>query len=476
MHYQLKIPGAYLAGTLNVYSPYDGELVGSVETIDEKGVDQALKNAATIFRDRKKWLPAKDRIAILEKVVMLMQEQSGQLVKLAIAEGGKPYRDTAAELDSAIESIKLCAECIRTEQGQEIPMGINQESLNKLAFTHLEPLGPVVAMSAFYHPLLAVAHQIGPAVASGCPIIIKPAKDTPLSTFALADIFFAAGLPNLWCQPIMVSDTATSAKLVADQRVAFFSFIGKADLGWLLRSNLAPGTRCALEHGGPTPVIIARDSDPKQSIKLLAKGGYYHAGQNSISVQKVFAHRSMAKKIALQLAEFAEKMTLGDPASQTTDIGPIIRAKEVERIEEWINEALLEKGEVISGGKIASGNIFQPTVLFNPTDNCTISQREVLGPVICVYEYDQLDHAVERINDQSFAFQASIITQNLDTALYAYKNLNASAVMINEHSAFRTNWMPFAGLQQSGYQTWGIPFSYRSMHYEKTLVINSKNL
>ncbi len=476
MHYQIKVPGAESAGIIEVFSPYDGKPVGSVECIDAKGAEIALQNMVQVFGDRKKWLPAHERIAILERAALTMEAHSGQLIATAIAEGGKPYSDTKVELLRAIDSIKICIECIRSERGTEIPMQLNPASMNRLAFTHREPIGPVLAVSAFNHPLNLIVHQVAPAIAAGCPVIIKPARETPLSAFALVDIFHQSGLPIAWCQPVMIEGNKVTEQLVADKRVAFFSFIGSAEVGWRLRSKLAPGTRCTLEHGGVAPVIIGEDADLDRILPLMAKGGFYHAGQVCVSVKRIYAHRSIARKAATGLGLLAGRMTIGDPSDAITDIGPLIRHEEVERVESWVNEAIAENAELITGGKRLSSSLYRPTVLFNPSVHSKVSQQEIFGPVICVYEYDNIDEAIEQANALPYAFQAAIATQNIDTALYAFKHLAASTVLINDHTAFRVDWMPFAGLRESGYGTGGIPYTFRDMQIEKMAVFHSVSL
>ncbi|MEQ1528749.1 MAG: aldehyde dehydrogenase family protein [Methylococcales bacterium] len=476
MHYPIKVPGAEAAGIIEVFSPYDRKPVGSVECIDAKGAELALKNMADVFRDRKSWLPAHERIAILERAVLTIQARSEQLIATAIDEGGKPYSDTKVELLRAIDSIQIAIGCIRSERGSEIPMQLNPVSMNRLAFTHREPIGSVVAVSAFNHPLNLIVHQVAPAIAAGCPVIIKPARETPLSAFTLVDIFHQSGLPVAWCQPVMIDDNSVTEQLVTDKRVDFFSFIGSAEIGWMLRSKLAPGTRCSLEHGGIAPVIIAKDADLDKILPLMAKGGFYHAGQVCVSVKRIYAHQSIARKVATDLGILAEHMTVGNPADAGTDIGPLIRHEEVDRVESWVNEAIAEKAELISGGKRLSLSLYQPTVLFNPSVQSKVSQLEIFGPVICVYEYDNIDEAIEMANSLPYAFQAAIATQNIDTALYAFKHLAASTVMINDHTAFRVDWMPFAGLRESGYGTGGIPYTIRDMQVEKMVVFHSPSL
>ncbi len=476
MHYQIQVANAHPAGITDIFSPYDGRLVGSVETLDSSGVEQALQNMVAVFNDRKQWLPAHERIAILERAAILMAERSEQLINLAVAEGGKPYSDTHVELIRAIDGIKICIGCIRSEHGSEIPMQLNPASMNRLAFTHREPIGPVVAISAFNHPLNLIVHQVAPAIASGCPIIIKPAEKTPLSAFALVDIFHEAGLPKAWCQPVAVESIALAEQLATDRRIAFFSFIGSAAVGWMLRSKLAPGTRCALEHGGAAPVIVAEDADLDAILPLLAKGGFYHAGQVCVSVQRIYAHRAIAQSVAERLAILADNMKNGDPADKLTDIGPLIRHSEVDRVENWIDAALQEKATLMTGGKRLSDSLYQASVLLNPSEHSKVSQQEIFGPVICVYDYETLDDAIRRANALPYAFQAAVATKNIDTALYVYKHLAASTVMINDHTAFRVDWMPFAGLRESGYGTGGIGYSYRDMQIEKMMVFHSAAL
>ena len=287
-HIELMIPGASASGTpLEVTAPYDNALLATVATADALAVEQALTTAYGLFLDRSKWLSKQRRISILQKTALLMKEQRDELALAAAEEGGKPLIDSEVEVDRAIDGVHNCIECLRTATGREIPMGVNAASVNRLAMTRHEPIGVVVAVSAFNHPLNLIVHQVGPAIASGCPVIVKPAEDTPLSCFRFVEILREAGLPEAWCQPLVVGELEVATQLVTDARVGFFSFIGSARVGWMLRSQLAPGARCALEHGGAAPVIVAADADLEKTLPALAKGGFYHAGQVCGSVQRV---------------------------------------------------------------------------------------------------------------------------------------------------------------------------------------------
>ena len=257
MHELMLETSRPVAGTIPVTSPFDGRELDQVETGGVEHVDDALRTAYELFRDKPRWLPVPERLEILNRAADLMRSQIEELTLLAASEGGKPYNDSKVEVIRAVDGVRLCAETLRTYAGSVIPLGTTQASSGRLAFTQKEPIGVVVAVSAFNHPLNLIVHQVGPAVAAGCPSIVKPAADTPLSCLRFVEILREAGLPNAWCQAIVTDDRDTAEKLVTDPRVGFFSFIGSARIGWMLRSKLAPGTRCALEHGGAAPAILA---------------------------------------------------------------------------------------------------------------------------------------------------------------------------------------------------------------------------
>lgn len=465
-----------VSGKLDVLAPFNHQRLGQVETVNGEGVDHALKVAHACFQDRANWLDAATRIAILERATAILTERAEAIAISAAEEGGKPLIDSEVEVARAIDGLKSCVDSLRLQHGREVPMGLNAASANRLAVTRHEPIGVVVAVSAFNHPVNLIVHQIGPAIAAGCPVIIKPAEDTPLSCFRIVRILREAGLPEQWCQALVTDSHDSTERLVTDPRVGFFSFIGSARVGWMLRSKLAPGTRCALEHGGAAPVIVAEDADLESTLPALAKGGFYHAGQVCVSVQRIFAHRSIAKKLADQLADLARTMKVGDPVLPDTEVGPLIRPHEVGRIHDWVQEASEQGTEILCGGNPVKDTCYEPTVLFDPPPDITLSCNEIFGPVVAIYPYDDLESAVKQANALPYAFQAAVFSQDLDTALYCYQQLEASAVMVNDHTAFRVDWMPFAGLKQSGLGVGGIPYTFEDMQIEKMLVIHSKGL
>lgn len=456
-----------------VTAPFDGAFIQNVPAADADTVEKALATAYGLYRNRAGWIPKHKRIEILRKAAEIIKERREDLALQAAREGGKPLPDSLVEIDRAADGVENCVEVIRAEAGHVIPMGVNAASVGRMAFTQYEPIGVVVAVSAFNHPFNLIVHQVAPAIATGCPVIVKPAEATPISCFNFVSILREAGLPEEWCQVVVPENRQISTSLVTDPRVAFFSFIGSAKVGWSLRSQLAPGARCALEHGGAAPVIYAADADPAASLPLLAKGGFYHAGQVCVSVQRVFADAKVADQVAGGLAELGAKMKVGDPTLADTEVGPIIKKAEADRIEEWINEAVDGGAKLVTGGKRLSDSLIQPTVLLNPPAKARVSQMEIFGPVICVYSYDKMDDALAQANSLPVSFQAAVFTKSLDTALYAYKHLDGTAIMVNDHTAFRVDWMPFAGARQSGHGVGGIPYTIHEMQTEKMMVMRS---
>jgi acyl-CoA reductase-like NAD-dependent aldehyde dehydrogenase len=460
---------------LKIYNPYNGDLIQEIPMEGREQMEQILETAYGLFQDQTQWIPAHERIAILEKAAEIMKSRVEELTQKAAREGGKPYQDSKVEVLRAINGVKIAGEYIGQIKGEQIPMGLTAASVNRLAFTFREPIGVVASISAFNHPLNLVIHQTVTAFAAGCPVIIKPASTTPLSCLAFMEILKEAGVPNGWCQSL-ICDNEVAELLVTDSRINFLSFIGSAKVGWFLKSKLSPGTRCALEHGGVAPVIVEKDVDLEEIISALVKGAFYHAGQVCVSVQKIFVHQDIADDLANLLSEHANKLIVGDPLDEKTEVGPLIQTKEVNRVEEWVQEAVDKGAKVLCGGKRISDFCYAPTVLYNPSSEVRISREEVFGPVVCVYPYDDRNEAIKQANSLPVHFQAAVFTRDLDIALDSVKKLNANAVMVNDHTAFRVDWMPFGGRDESGIGMGGIPYSIHEMTREKLMVFKSKVL
>lgn len=460
-----------MTGTrVDVVNPYDLQTIGDVPLTEWETVDAYLAQAHQLFRNRKAWLPAFKRIAILKKAGELMQARFDELAFQIANEGGKPLIDARIEVTRAIDGMGLCIKELGHLTGTEIPMDLTAAGAGRMAFTSREPIGPVVAVSAFNHPLNLIVHQVAPAVAVGCPVLVKPATYTPLSAQTFVNILYEAGLPEEWCR-LVVCKSGVAEKMVTDPRVNFFSFIGSGAVGWMLKSKLAPGTRCALEHGGVAPVIVDDSADLSTMLPALVKGGFYHSGQVCVSVQRIYAHKGHGEGLAQMISMDAKRLITGNAILDTTQCGPLISPGEVDRVESWVAEAVAGGARVLCGGERLGKTTYAPTVLFNPPRNAKVSVQEVFGPVVCVYETDSIDAAIAEANSLPVAFQAAVFTKSLDVAMKCIRELDANAVMVNDHTAFRVDWMPFAGRRQSGYGIGGIGYTMHDMTQDKMAVI-----
>ena len=461
--------------TIEVRNPFNNTLIEKVSLQSETEVQAVLDVAYEAYLDQKNWLAKYKIVEILEKTMQIMASRVEELTVIASNEGGKPYLDSKVEVERAINGIKVAIEHMGSFEGKEIAMGHTPSSANRIAYTMKEPIGVVLSISAFNHPLNLAIHQVIPAIAVGSPVIIRPSASTPLSTINFINILYEAGLPKQFAQ-VVVCDRVAAENLVKSPKISFLSFIGSGAVGWHLNSVVAPGTRVALEHGGVAPVIVQKDADINELIPALLKGGFYHAGQVCVSVQRVFVHESIIGEVAQKMVDGAKKLIVGDQLDPKTEVGPIISHKENERIALWVDEALKEGAKLLCGGKKLSDSCYEPTILLNPSQNSKVSKEEVFGPVICLYSYSDIEDAFSLANSLEVSFQAAVFTKNIDTALAAVKRLNGTTVMVNDHTAFRVDWMPFGGAKASGLGMGGIPHSMQEMSKEKLMVIKSPSL
>ena len=456
---------------LKVRSPYDGHLIKEVDLDDETRIEEALTTADQLLQ--KKPLPIPERIFILNKTADLVEAKAEEFARQSPEEGGKPLIDSRIELTRAVQGIREAANSIGQLTGHEIPMNLTPSSMNRMAFTTREPIGIVAAISAFNHPFNLIVHQVIPGVAVGCPVIVKPARTTPLSCLNLVNCLYEAGLPKEWVQ-VIICKGSQAEKFATDPRVSFLTFIGSGKVGWSLRSKLAEGARCALEHGGAAPVIVEPDADVDDALPLLAKGGFYHAGQVCVSVQRIFVHEDIVESFSSKLVAIAKNLVVGDPTDEKTEVGPLIEEGEVDRIHNWVEEAKAAGGKILTGGNKIGKTCYEPTVILNPPYDINVSQCEIFGPVINIYSYKNRNEAIKFANDVPFSFQAAVFTNDINAALESAKDLNAAAIMINDHTAFRVDWMPFAGRKSSGLGIGGILPTMIEMTEEKLIVFRSK--
>jgi len=459
--------------TVDVTNPSTGVIFTSLAADTEESAKAKLRQASQLYQNRSRRLLLHERINLLEKLLDHVSRQQKTFVDTMVKEGGKPWQDSLVEFHRAMQGIRLAIETVSTHSGSSIPLGYQPSSAGRIATTRVFPVGVVLAFSAFNHPLNLIVHQIIPAFASGCPCVVKPAADTPLSCILLVKAMHDVGIPEAYIQAVITRDLEVAGELVASDKIAFFSFIGSAKVGWMLRSRLQPGVRCALEHGGVAPSIVSRHADLELAVPAIAKGSFYHAGQVCVSTQRVYVEKAIYEEFVEKLKNKANTLRVGNAMNEDSEVGPLIRPEEITRIHTWVEEAINEGAECILGGKVIDERFYAPTILLNPAVSSKVTTQEIFGPVVCIYHYEDFTTALELCNHEKFAFQASIYSQDMNEVMLAHEVIDASAVMVNDHTAFRDDAMPFAGLRASGLGVGGIPYTIEDMQYEKMLVLRN---
>ena len=458
---------------LNIFNPYTDQLISSEVILSKKEALGRLGDAYDLHKKNKNGLSKEFRIQILETFYELLKNNSKEVIELSVSEGGKPIKDTQFELERALEGVKLGIHSVRNINGEMIPMNLNAVSSKKLAFTTKSPIGVVFSISAFNHPINLTIHQIIPAVAAGCPVIYKPALSTPLVSKKIIKLLYEAGLPKEWCTHL-ICDNDTTAELAKSNLINYISFIGSSKVGWSIKQKMAPGVKIVLEHGGTAPVIVARDADLKKAVPQIANSGFYHAGQVCISAQKIYVHKAIIDSFTSQLNLQAQLKKIGNPLSEKTFIGPIISKSSLNRIDNWVQEAINEGATLICGGNKLQNNCYEPTVLLNPGQNSLVSKEEIFGPIICIYSFNENEEAIQLANNSPYIFQSAAYTNTLNEAFYFANKLSGASVIINSHPAFRVDWMPFGGQGLSGEGLGGIEYSVKDMLKQKLVIIQQE--
>ncbi len=339
---------------IEVVQAFDRTLIARLESDDRAALDRKIEAARRLFADRGAWLknPSEDRDSPHAGWADGGQARASRAPDRV--RGRQAIDDALIETDRAIDGVRNAVDELRVRGGREIPMALTSASVDRRAFTILEPIGVVAAILAFNHPLNLIVHQVVPAIAVGCPVIVKPAPVTPLSCIDFVGLLHEAGLPPDWCQVFLPETTELAEALATAPRIAFLSFIGSSRVGWSLRSKLAPGTRCALEHGGAAPAIIDRSADLDRLIEPLAKGGYYHAGQVCVSVQRIYVHADLESAFLDRFAARVAALRIGNPLAAEIEVGPLILPREADQVSAWTNEAASAGGRLIGGGRLSS--------------------------------------------------------------------------------------------------------------------------
>jgi len=451
---------------IDVRSPYSGEVVGRVAKGGADETRRALDAAARALEDP---LPAHKRAEILVKVAGALGRRHEEAARTISDEAGKPMKAARVEAARAMSTYTYAAVVARTLAGEMIPMEGSQAGEGKLAFTLRVPIGVVGAISPFNFPLNLVAHKIAPALAAGCPVVLKPASQTPLSALLLAELEEEAGLPPGWLSVVVGPSSEIGDVLVQDERVKLITFTGSSEVGWGIRQR-APRKRVTLELGNATPVIVDASADLADVASRVAANGYSFAGQSCISIQRVYVERPVYDAFLAKLVPKVEALKLGDPADDETDVGPVIDEGARDRLLEWIEEARAAGARVLAGGEL-DRELLKPTLIADAPPDVKVSCEEAFGPVVAVNPYDTLDEAIALANGTRYGLQAGIFTSDIRSALRAARELEFGGVVVNEAPTFRADQMPYGGVKDSGNTREGPPFAMRELTEERLVVL-----
>jgi len=452
---------------IEVRSPYSGEVVDRVAKGGAEETRRAIDAAEQALHDP---LPAHKRAEILVKVVAGIARRHDEIARQISDEAGKPLKAARVEASRAMSTYTFAAVEARKLAGEMVPMDAAQAGEGKLAFTLRRPIGVVGAISPFNFPLNLVAHKLAPALAAGCPVVLKPATQTPLSALLLAELEDEAGLPPGWLSVVVGPSAEIGDVLVEDERVKAITFTGSGAVGWGLAARAAR-KKVNLELGNATPVIVAADADIEAAATAMAAHAFSFAGQSCISVQRLYVERPAYERFVEAFVPKVEALKVGDPADEETDVGPVIDEDARERILEWIAEARDGGAEILAGGEERDG-LIAPTVIAGASPELKVSCEEVFGPVVTVNAFDSLDEAIELANSTRYGLQAGIFTSRLDTAMRAGQELEFGGVIVNEAPTFRADQMPYGGVKDSGNTREGPAYAVRELTEERLVVIN----
>ncbi|MBW3592248.1 MAG: aldehyde dehydrogenase family protein [Actinobacteria bacterium] len=451
----------------DVRSPYSGEPVGRVA---RGGAELARAAVNAAARAMETPLPAHRRAAILDRVAELLEERHDEVAETICAEAGKPMKAARVEAQRAVSTYTQAAVEARTLAGDVVPMDASAAGEGQLAFTLRIPVGVVAAISPFNFPLNLVAHKIAPALAAGCAVVLKPARQTPLSALLLAELESEAGLPPGWLNVVVGPASEIGDVFVEDERVAMITFTGSTGVGYALRER-APRKKVSLELGNATPVVIEADADVDDAAAKMAAHAFSFAGQSCISVQRIYVHRQAYDDFVARFLPRVEALKTGDPADDQTDVGPVIDSESRERILAWIEEARAGGATVLTGGEATDDGVIAPTVLADISPEMKVSCQEVFGPVCTLTPYDTLAEALELANGTDYGLQAGIFTTKLASALDAASGLEFGGVTVNEAPTFRADQMPYGGVKASGNTKEGPHYAVREMTEERLVVV-----
>jgi acyl-CoA reductase-like NAD-dependent aldehyde dehydrogenase len=452
-----------------VRSPYDGSTVGRVAQADEALAKQAIEAANEAFEAED--FPQHERAAVLDRAAHLVSERISELAATIAAEAGKPIKTATLEAERCVSTLTFSAVEARKLTGGTVPMEAAPSGAGKLGVMLRVPYGVIGAISPFNFPLNLVAHKLGPAIAAGNAIVLKPAGQTPISALKLAGILNEAGLPERWLSVIPGPGSKVGNAIVEHPLTRAITFTGSAPVGWQIRSK-TPHKKVNLELGSNAPLIIDADGDWEAAADKAQLHAFSHAGQSCISIQRILVHEDIAEQFTARLKANVEGLTVGDPLDPNTDVGPLITPEDRDRVKQWIEEAVSGGAELIAGGELVDeGRCLEPTLLGSPPKEAKVWCEEIFGPVATIDTFSLFEEALALANDSKFGLQAGVFTRDIGKGLEAARTLEFGGVLINEVPTFRADQQPYGGVKDSGNTREGPAYAVHELTEERFVTL-----
>jgi acyl-CoA reductase-like NAD-dependent aldehyde dehydrogenase len=451
-----------------VIFPYDGSVAGEVYMASERDIEEAIASTHQGFQITRK-LPSHKRSEILRNLHDLMKAHMDEFVRLMILESGKNHKTAVAEMSRALQTIMISSEEARRLGGEVFSIDWTPAGENRQGFTRRAPIGTVLAVTPFNYPINLACHKIGPAIAVGNSLILKPAEKAPLSSVLLAKLILEAGYPPQAFSMIQAYGPQTE-KMAIDPRIAMLSFTGSAAVGWMLKNKVGQ-KKVALELGGNAGAIVHDDADLKSAVSQTAAGAFTNTGQNCISVQRILIQQRIFEEFTDHFLAAVKAMKIGDPRDPQVDIGPMINEREAIRLESWVDEAVSAGASVLLGGP-RQGAMFPPHVLTQTTREMKVSCLEAFGPIVTLMPYQEWDEAVATLNDGEYGLQAGIFTRDIKRIMQAWEDIEVGGLQVNSVSTFRVDHMPYGGIKASGFGREGVKYTIEEMTELRLMVVN----
>jgi acyl-CoA reductase-like NAD-dependent aldehyde dehydrogenase len=453
-----------------VRDKYSGETIAEVQAAEGPQIGEAIaaaEGARQIMAD----LPAHRRAAIIRAAAGIIERQKEQLTDTIAREAGKPFRYARAEVERCVENLEYISEEAKRIHGETLPIDAGRSGEGRVGYYERHPIGVVAAITPFNFPLNLAAHKVAPAIAAGCPVILKPATATPLSGIALVKAFIEAGLPPEAISVLPGPGGEVGDLLIKDRRISKVSFTGSREVGEHIVKN-AGLKRLTMELGSNSAVVIDEDIESMDyAVKRCILGAFYNQGQVCISVQRIYVHQSRYAEFLEKFAAGTQKLKIGNPLDQDTDIGPMIAESEADRVQQWVKEAVAQGAGAVCGGS-REGNIYRPTILTNTKPEMKVVREEIFGPVAVVEKVSSFEEGIAQCDRSQYGLQAGVFTSNINRALAAVKRINAGGIMINDFPSYRIDHMPYGGNKNSGLGREGAKFAIEEMTTLRMVIFN----